>query len=66
MYWKSRRKCKIVKKYDVELGEPYTEFDTDEYITDFDAGEDEQIVWMNEAWHGVKIGKDVYVDMGPM
>lgn len=66
MYWKSRRKCKIVKKYDVETGESYTEFYTDEYITDFDAGEEEQIVWINEAWHGVKIGKDVYVDMGPM
>lgn len=66
MYWKSRKKLKIVKKYDVQSGESYTEFYTDEYITDFDAGEEEQIVWVNEAWEGTKIGKDIYVQMGPM
>ena len=66
MYWKSRRKLKIVKKYDTELGQEYTEFYEDDYITNFDAGEEEQIVWVNEAWEGTKIGKDVYVQMGPM
>ena len=66
MYWKSRRKLKIVKKYDTQSGQEYTEFYTDDYITNFDAGEEEQIVWVNEAWEGTKIGKDVYVQMGPM
>ena len=28
-------------------------------------GEEEQIFWINEAWEGTKIGKDIYLNMRP-
>ena len=65
MYWKSRRKIKQITKFDGQTNQHVHEFHTDEYITDFDAGETEQIFWINEAWEGTKIGKDIYVQMGP-
>jgi hypothetical protein len=35
------------------------------YITNKDAGEEEQIFFINEAWEGTKIGTDIYVNMRP-
>ena len=65
MYWKSRRKIKKVKKYDPETGEMDYHFYTEEYIADKFKGEEEQIFWINEAWEGTKIGKDIYVNIRP-
>ena len=30
-----------------------------------DIGEEEEIFWINEAWQGVKIGKEIYTEMKP-
>ena len=65
VYWKSRRQIKKVKSYNPETGEEEFNFYPENYHCDSDKGEEEQIFWVNEAWGGTKIGKDIYVDMGP-
>ena len=65
VYWKSRRKIKKVKSYDLETGEEIYNFYPETYIINKDAGEEEQIFYINEAWEGTKIGTDIYVNMRP-
>ena len=65
MYWKSRRKIKKVKSYDKLTGEVVYNFYPETYVINKDDGEEEQILWINEAWEGTKIGKDIYVNMRP-
>lgn len=65
MYWKSRRKIKKVKSYDPETGEETFNFYPETYICNPDLGEEEQTFWINEAWEGIKIGQDIYVNMRP-
>lgn len=65
LYWKSKRKIKKVKWYDPETGEEQFDFYPETYILDKDRGEEEEIFWINEAWEGTKIGKDIYVNMRP-
>lgn len=64
-YWKSLRKIKQVKSYNLETGQEEFNFYTEDYVIDEDRGEEETIFWVNEAWHGVKIADDIYVKMGP-
>ena len=65
VYWKSRRRIKKVKSYDPETGEEIYNFYPENYIINKDAGEEEQIFYINEAWEGTKIGTDIYVNMKP-
>lgn len=65
VYWKSRRKIKKVKSYNVDTGEEVEEFYPEDYIINESLGEEETIYWINEAWEGTKIGDDVYVCMRP-
>lgn len=65
VYWKSRRRIKKVKSYAPETGEEVYNFYPETYIIDKDAGEEEQIFYINEAWEGTKIGTDIYVNMRP-
>lgn len=65
VYWKSRRKIKKVKSYDPETGEEQFNFYPETYISQEDLGEEEESFWINEAWEGVKIGSDIYVNMRP-
>ena len=65
VYWKSRRRIKKVKSYDPQTGEEIYNFYPETYIIDKDAGEEEQIFYINEAWEGTKIGTDIYVNMRP-
>lgn len=65
LYWKSKRKIKKVKYYEPETGEIMFDFFPETYIIDKDRGEEEEIFWINEAWEGTKIGKDIYVNMRP-
>lgn len=64
VYWKTRRMVKMVTSYD-EKGEEVIDFYNEDYRISEELGEKETILWINEAWGGTKIGKDVYVDMGP-
>lgn len=65
VYWKSRRKIKKVRSYDLQTGEEVFNFYPETYIIDKDAGEEEYIFYINEAWEGTKIGTDIYVNMRP-
>lgn len=65
VYWKSRRRIKKVKSYDLETGEEIYNFYPETYVINKDLGEEEQIFYVNEAWEGTKIGKDIYVNMRP-
>ena len=65
VYWKSRRRIKKVKSYDPETGDEVFNFYPETYITNKDAGEEEQVFYINEAWEGTKIGTDIYVNMRP-
>lgn len=64
MFWKSRRRIKKIKYYD-EQGEEQFKFRDENYVTNVDLGEEEQILYVNEAWEGTKIGDDIYVNMRP-
>lgn len=65
VYWKSRRKIKKIKYYDEDTGEEMFKFYPETYIANKDAGEEEEVYWINEAWEGTKIGTDIYVNMRP-
>lgn len=65
MYWKSRRRIKKVKSYDSQNGEEVFNFYPETYQLRKELGEEEQIFWINEAWEGTKIGKEIYVNMRP-
>ncbi len=64
MFWKSRRKIRKIKYYD-ENGEEQYKFRDENYVTNKDLGEEEQVIYINEAWEGTKIGEDIYVNMRP-
>lgn len=66
MFWKSVRKVKKVKFYDQETGEARYDFFPETYQIDKARGEEEEIMYINEAWEGTKIGENVYVRMRPM
>lgn len=65
VYWKSRRKIKKVKSYNMVTGEEEFNFYPENYVIDEARGEEEQIFWVNEAWEGTKIGEKIYVNMRP-
>lgn len=65
VFWKSRRKIKKVKSYDPVTGEEEFNFYPENYVIDKDMGEEEQTMWVNEAWEGTKIGQNIYVNMRP-
>lgn len=65
MYWKSRRKIKEVTSYDPTTGEEVNTFYDETYIIDKEKGESEKVFWINQAWEGTKIGKDIYLNIRP-
>lgn len=65
IFWKSKRKIKKVKSYDPITGEETFNFYPETYITNKDMGEEEETLWINEAWEGTKIGEKIYVNMRP-
>lgn len=64
MFWKSRRLIKKVKYYD-ENGEEQFKLRDETYICNKEKGEEEESIWVNQAWEGVKIGTDIYINMRP-
>ena len=65
VFWKSKRKIKKVKSYNSITGEEEFNFYPETYVINKDRGEEEDILWINEAWEGTKIGSDIYVNMRP-
>lgn len=65
VYWKSKRKIKKVKWFNPETAEEEFDFYNEDFKVDKTLGQEETIFWINEAWEGTKIGKDIYVNMRP-
>lgn len=65
VYWKSRRKVVKVKSYDEITGEEIVNFYPEGHKIDEWKGETEESFWINEAWEGTKIGKEIYVNIRP-
>ena len=65
VFWKSRRKIKKVKTFNFETGEEDFNFYPETYVINAALGEEEEIFYINEAWEGTKIGKDIYINMRP-
>lgn len=65
MRWKSYRAVKFVKSYNAETGQEDYGFYPETYKCRKDLGEEEEVRWINEAWEGTLIGKDIYVNMRP-
>lgn len=65
VFWKSKRQIKKVKSYNQDTGEVEYNFYNEEYIIDETKGEEEEIYWINEAWEGYKIGKEIYTQIRP-
>lgn len=66
VYWKSKRKIRKVKSFDITTGEEVIRIMPEQYVINKDLGETEEIYWVNEAWEGTKIGDEVYVCIRPM
>jgi hypothetical protein len=49
----------------MQTGKPVYNFYAENYVIDESLGEEEQVFYINEAWEGTKIGKDIYVNMRP-
>lgn len=64
VFWKSIKQIKRVKYYD-ELGQEQYKAMSEEYIPNKDLGEEVTSMWVNEWWEGVKIGKDIYLNIRP-
>ena len=65
VYWKSFRKIKKVKSFNPITGEVEYSLHTEDYKINKDMGETEKIFWITQAWQGVKIGDELFVDMKP-
>lgn len=65
VYWKSRRKVKKVKSYDPQTGETIEDLYPETYKINESLGEEETILWINEAWQGNCIGEDIYLNIKP-
>ena len=65
VYWKSKRKIKKVKFYDPATGEESYEIMPEHFKIDVSLGQEEKILWINEAWEGTLIGKDIYINIRP-
>lgn len=65
VFWKSKRKIKKVTSFDPLTGEQVHDFFPEDFQIRPELGETEKIYWINEAWEGTKIGKDIYVNMRP-
>lgn len=62
--WRSLKLIKKIKYYD-EFGEEQYKIMSEEYTPVKELGEEETKLWVNEWWEGVKLGKDIYVNMRP-
>lgn len=65
VYWKSKRRIKKVKSYDPETGAESFDFYPETYLVNSDMGEEEQMLYINEAWEGTMVGDSIFVNMRP-
>lgn len=64
VFWRSYKKIQMIKWYD-EDGEEQVKYRNEDYVPNTALGEESETRWVSQWWQGVKIGKNVYVDMRP-
>jgi hypothetical protein len=64
MFWKSKKEILKVTYFD-NLGKEQIKFRSPDYILDKEKGETSEKFWVNEWWKGVKVGKDIYLQIKP-
>ena len=64
MFWKSK-KCVYKVTFIDEQGQEQIKYRDENYILDKNMGETWEKFWVNQWWKGVKIGKDIYVQIKP-
>lgn len=64
MFWKSMKKVAKVTYFD-EAGAKQVKFRSEEYVVDKAMGETVEWLWVPQWWKGVKIGKDIYLQIKP-
>lgn len=66
VYWKSKRKIKIVKSTN-EIGVEELRPEHESYVIDELKGEElDKEIWINEWWRGYKIGIDIFPEAEPI
>jgi hypothetical protein len=63
--WKGRKKIGFLSYLDMETFQYVEEVVDENYIPDREKGEQVEWRWVNELYEGYRIGKDMYVAMGP-
>lgn len=64
MFWKSMKKVAKVTYFD-QLGKKQVKFRSEEYVPNKEMGETVEWLWVPQWWKGVKIGKDIYLQIKP-
>lgn len=64
MFWRSMKKIAKVSYFD-QLGQKQVKFMSEEYLINKAMGETVEWIWVPQWWKGVKIGKDVYLQIKP-
>jgi len=62
--WRSLRKIGVITSYD-DQGRVEKRYVDEFYKPQKQLGESVKWLWINEWWEGTKIGKDIYIKMGP-
>jgi len=62
--WKGMRKVNIVYSFD-EDGQLVKDIMPEQYKPNKEMGEQVKEAWINEWYEGIRIGKDIYIKMGP-
>lgn len=65
VFWRSYKLIKKVKYYDSETGKELIKYRNENYKPDKNLGEEAENLWISEWWQGVKLGKEVYIQMNP-
>lgn len=64
MFWKSMKQILKVTYFD-EQGAQQIKFRSEDYVLDKDRGETAEKYWVSQWWKGVKVGKDIYLQIKP-
>tara|TARA_R110000764_G_scaffold49180_2_gene108895 strand:- start:491 stop:2908 length:2418 start_codon:yes stop_codon:yes gene_type:complete len=64
MFWRSMKKVAKVTYFD-EAARKQVKFRSEEYVIDKAMGETVEWLWVPQWWKGVKVGKDIYLQIKP-
>jgi hypothetical protein len=65
LFWKSRKLIKRVKTYDPKTGNPIYTYQSENYVSKKDKGEEAIDYWVSQWWEGAEIGDDIFPYIKP-